>query len=295
MRDRLFNLAQQEQREFNLVLTAYATERLLFRIGQSDCAEQFVLKGARLFALWSGQQHRPTRDLDLLGFGDPAPASLRHVFHMLCRIACEDGLTFDENSVSVEDIRAEQEYGGQRVKLIARLDKARIPLQVDIGFGDAVTPPAELLDYTSLLKDMPAPRVRAYPRETVIAEKLHAMVVLDTMNTRMKDFYDLWTLGRQFAFDGPTLQAAIHATFARRKTPVPAELPVCLLPPFAEDEKRQQLWKAFLNRSGIQNPDCAEFPSVIEYLRAFTGPALVAVGNEGIAPPTVWTPDCGWQ
>jgi len=295
VRDRLYRLSQQKQWDFNRVLTAYATERLLYRISQSDYAAQFVLKGARLFALWSGQEHRPTRDLDLLGFGDAAPASLQRIFRVLCAFPHSDGLVFDAESICIAEIRSEQAYGGQRIKLTAHLAKARIPLQVDIGFGDVVTPAAEIVDYTTILDDMPVARICAYPRETVIAEKLHAMVVLGTLNTRMKDFYDLWILGQHFEFDGLTMRAAIGATFARRNTPLPVDLPACLKPAFGKEPNRQQLWKAFVIRSAIQIPNGAALSEVITFLQGFVGPPLLA-GDEAHGDEIgLWTPSRGWH
>ncbi len=176
VRDRLYNVARREKRDFNLILTAFATERLLYRLSCSECASTFVLKGARLLALWAHKPHRPTRDLDLLGFGDSSPEALRQAFESICRAQVEpDGLTFDDTAMTIEEIRLGQEYNGQRIKLTARLAQARIPLQIDVGFGDVVTPEAQMLDYMPLLDTLPAPRIRAYPRETVIAEKLHSI------------------------------------------------------------------------------------------------------------------------
>lgn len=277
VRDRLYNLAQRERRDFNLVLTAFATERLLYRLTCSEYADRFVLKGARLFALWVDKPHRPTRDLDLLGYGDASPEALRRAFETICRAQVEpDGMTFDETAMTIEEIRLEQEYGGQRIKLTARLAQARIPLQIDVGFGDVVTPEAQLLDYTPLLDALPTPRIRAYSRETVLAEKLHAIVALGTLNTRMKDFYDIWTLANGFDYDGQTLCRAIHATFQRRITPIPSELPISLQPPFAEDEDRKGLWKGFLKRSAIEDLAIDDFAVVLGKVRDFLGPPLLA-------------------
>jgi len=296
VRDRLYNLAQRERRDFNLVLTAFATERLLYRLTQSEYADRFVLKGARLFALWSDRPHRPTRDLDLLGFGDPSFEALQRTFQDLCRIeVAPDGLEFDGGSVTVEAIRPDQEYEGLRIKLITRLAQARIPLQVDVGFGDAVTPDAALVDYTSLLETLPAPRIRAYPRETVIAEKLQAMVSLDTLNSRMKDFYDLWVLSNGFDYEGRTLSEAIRATFQRRRTPIPSQIPNCLLQPFAEDPERQGLWKAFLKRSAIRDPGADDFTAILTRLRDFLALPLLAAGPNGPAFSLKWQPTKGWS
>ena len=295
VRDRLYNLAQREKRDFTLILTAFATERWLYRLSCSEYADSFVLKGARLFALWSHKPHRPTRDLDLLGFGDPSPEALRQAFQTICRVQVEpDGLTFDEGMMTIEEIRQDQEYDGQRIKLTARLAQARIPLQIDVGFGDVVTPEVQTLDYTTLLDALPTPRIRAYPRETVIAEKLQAIVALGTLNTRMKDFYDICALANEFDYDGQTLCRAIRATFQRRKTPVPSELPTCLQPSFAEDEDRQLIWRGFLKRSASQDPSTNDFATALAKVRGFLGPPLLAAGRDEAVFPSTWHPKKGW-
>jgi predicted nucleotidyltransferase component of viral defense system len=289
VRDRLYNLAQREKRDFNLILTAFATERLLYRLACSEYANRFVLKGARLFALWTDKPHRPTRDLDLLGFGDSSPEALRRAFETICRTQVEpDGLTFDETAMTIEEIRLGQECDGQRTKLTAYLAQARIPLQIDVGFGDVVTPEARLLDYTPLLDALPTPRVRAYPRETVLAEKLHAIVALGTLNTRMKDFYDICALANGFDYDGQTLCQAIHATFRRRGTPVPSELPVSLQHSFAEDEDRRRLWKGFLKRSAIEDLASGDFAVVLGKVRDFLGPPLLAAHQDEPSFAETW-------
>ncbi len=296
VRDRLYNVAQREKHDFNLILTAFATERLLYRLSRSEYASTFVLKGARLFALWAHKPHRPTRDLDLLGFGDPSPEALRQAFESICRVHVEpDGLIFDDTTMTIEEIRSEQEYNGQRIKLTARLAQARIPLQIDVGFGDVVTPEAQILDYTPLLDSLPAPRIRAYPRETVIAEKLQAIVALDTLNTRMKDFYDISALANDFDFDGQTLCEAIRATFHRRKTPIPSELPTCLQDSFAKDEDRKRLWNGFLKRSAIEESASEDFASILAKVRDFLGPPLLAAARDEAIFASTWSAGRSWQ
>lgn len=297
VRDLLYNLAQRERRDFNLILTAFATERLLYRLTCSEYADRFVLKGARLFALWTDKPHRPTRDLDLLGFCDASPEALRLAFESICRTQVEpDGLSFDETAMTVEEIRLDQEYGGQRVKLTAHLAQARIPLQIDVGFGDVVTPETQLLDYTPLLDALPTPRIRAYPRETVLAEKLEAIVALGTLNTRMKDFYDIWTLANGFDYDGQTLCRAIHATFHRRGTPVPSELPIAFERSFAEDGDRKRLWRGFLKRSAIEDSACGDFAAVLAKVRDFLGPPLLAAHQNEPTFAMVWRSATGrWR
>jgi predicted nucleotidyltransferase component of viral defense system len=289
VRDRLYNLAQRDKRDFNLILTAFATERFLYRLTCSEYAERFVLKGARLFALWADKPHRPTRDLDLLGLGDARPEALRRAFETICRTQVEpDGLSFDETGMSVEEIRLDQEYGGQRIKLTTHLAQARIPLQIDVGFGDVVTPEVQLLDYTPLLDALPTPRIRAYSRETVLAEKLQAIVALGTLNTRMKDFYDIWTLANGFDYEGQTLCRAIHATFHRRGTPVPSELPISFENSFAEDEDRKRLWTGFLKRSAIEDSASDDFAVVLGRVRDFLGPPMLAAHQDEPSFAMTW-------
>lgn len=259
VRQRLLNVAKKRGDDFDLVLSRYALERLLYRMSVSPHGERFLLKGALLFMVWGVDDHRPTRDADLLGFGDSEPDALAAVFREICKVECEDGIAFDAGSIAAAPIAEEKVYTGVRVTLRAGLDGARIPVQVDVGFGDAVTPDPQAVDYPVLL-DAPAPKLRAYPVETVVAEKFHAMTVLGMNNSRMKDFYDLKTIGARFAPDPEMLARAIAATFERRKTDLPEDLPLALGPQFAGDEKKRQ-WAAFLRRNRLEekaNPleDC---------------------------------------
>src|SRR5205085_11881243 len=256
-------------------LSRYARERLLYRLSTSDYRERFVLKGALLCSYWAGAPHRPTRDLDLLGRGEPDVALLDDGFRDLCRVEAEpDGLTFLEESVRGEKIKEEEEYEGVRLRLTATLGNARIPLQVDVGFGDAVVPPPEEVTFPTLL-GMPAPRLRAYRRETVVAEKFEAMVKLGMLNSRMKDFYDVWELSWRFDFEGGVLSAAIRATFERRGTPVPAETPLALTPTFCDDAQKRAQWDGFLRKSRI---DAAgkTLGEVAESVRDFVMPPALA-------------------
>jgi predicted nucleotidyltransferase component of viral defense system len=215
IRQKLLNIATRQREDFGMILTRYALERLLYRLGQSRHCDQFVLKGAMLFQVWSNTPHRPTRDLDLLGQGDPSPENSIVLFRELCGIAApEDGLNFPIEAVAAEKIKGDEEYEGVRVRLQARLENARIPLQVDIGFGDALTTRPGVVDYPTLLP-MPAPQIQAYPMEAVIAEKLEAMVHLGMLNSRMKDFFDVWFLARTFPFEAAALADSIQATFER--------------------------------------------------------------------------------
>lgn len=276
VRQRLLAHSRERGEDFNLTLTRYAAERFLFRLSKSPHGGQFVLKGAMLFAVWTGHPYRPTRDLDFLGFGDPSPERFRRMFQDICSTQVDpDGLVFDPHSVRVTDIRENQIYQGQRVKLVASLGNAEITLQVDTGFGDVITPDAEEIDYPALL-GFPAPRIRAYPRETFIAEKIESVVSLGMPNSRMKDFYDLWVMAKTFSFRGEALLEAIRATFERRQTEIPAEMPSGLSEEFENDRDKLTQWKAFLARSGLES---AELGQVMQDLRLFVGPPLLAAAR----------------
>jgi hypothetical protein len=254
------------------LLSRYALERLLYRLGQSPYAEQFIVKGALLFALWQDQPHRPTRDLDLLGFGSEDAERIQRIFADICAmpVGDRDGLSFLSETLRVTPIRETQSYGGLRVEFWCLLGQTRIRVRVDIGFGDAVTPAAAYASFPSLI-GLPAPRVRVYPRETVVAEKYEAIVRLGAINSRVKDFYDLWTLARNYTFAGPILADAIRATFTRRATPLPATTPLALTSAFAEDPAKRQLWRAFLTRSKLDDTGLSLL-EIVELLDVFLTP-----------------------
>lgn len=291
VRDRLLNRKRETGENYEALLVRYALERLLYRLGQSELRDQFVLKGAYAFLIWQGDLHRPTRDLDLLGYG--TPDQLEEVFQRLCRMddVPEDGVRFDAESVEVAPIREVDEYGGMRVRLDATLGSAELRLQVDVGFGDTVVPSPEDTSFPSLL-DFPAPEVRAYSRPTVVSEKLHGLVTLGITNTRMKDFYDLWYLSHTFGFEGSILAKAIQSTFERRETDLLPSRPQALSDAFAEDEQKQQQWAAFLDRArlGSTAPD---LKMVIEHLDAFLWPPLKASRREDPFREH-WTPGGPW-
>ena len=270
---RLMNLRDTYGEDFNALLTQYAIERFLYRLSQSDLADRFVLKGAMLFRVWSGKLHRPTRDLDLLGHGDAAPDAVADAVRQVLAVSTpDDGLLFDLDSVTAEEIREEQEYSGIRVKLVAMLGKAEIPMQIDVGFGDAITPEAKVHMYPTLL-DQDAPRLRMYPPETVVAEKLEAAVVRGMTNSRMKDYYDLLVILRTYDMTDDHLAQAIAATFARRQTPLPAEEPQGLSDEFATDEHAQRLWREFLNRLQIEDAP-EDFSEVVTTIRHRLWPTM---------------------
>ncbi len=288
VRQRLLNLSTKRGEAFDLVLVRYAVERLLYRLGLSAYTDRFLLKGAMLFAVWLDSPHRPTRDVDLLGFGPDDANEIAKVFREVCAVAVEDdGLQFQVNTLRVDPIREDAHYSGLRVRLEVRLSTIRIPVQVDIGFGDAVTPEPETVTFPGLL-DFAAPVLRAYPIYTVVAEKTEAMVQLGETNTRMKDFYDVWFLSRRFDFDGPTLAEAVHATFRRRKTALPAAgLPLALTEAFVA--KLDPMWRAFLRRNRLGETGFAEVQTA---LRDFLGPLLV--GQALQLQAKFWKTDHGW-
>jgi predicted nucleotidyltransferase component of viral defense system len=270
VRSKLKNKAQAENKEFNLILTRYALERFLYRLSISEHRDQFLLKGALLFDLWFDVPLRPTRDIDLLGFQLPDASYLLKTFEDLCDIQVEDGVTFDRASIRAEEIRKEANYSGMRVILAAYLDGARSVVQVDIGFGDAVTPAPEVADYPVLLHEFPNPRLRIYPRYTVVAEKLDAIISLGMTNTRMKDYFDIWMILRKSELDPEVLRSALMATVKRRSTLMPEKLPLGLSDEFAQNKNKNVQWNAFLTKNqldGIKlNELVIDLRSKLEYL-----------------------------
>jgi hypothetical protein len=269
---RLQNVASKRGDDFNLLLLRYGIERLLFRLSQSPYADRFLLKGAMLFVVWDEKTHRPTRDLDLLGFGPSEKVDLIRIFQEVAATAVvDDGIIFDPKSVQADEIREDNDYGGIRIRLMGKLGTAEIPVQIDVGVGDAVTPAPETATFPALL-DFPAPQVRTYPAYTVVAEKFEAMVKLGIANTRMKDFHDIWFLAHRFEFDGPTLRKAIEATFARRRTTL-SQSPDVFTDAFANDPTKQAQWAAFLRRNGLTGIT-NQFSEVVAVLRKFIEPVL---------------------
>ena len=251
VRARLLNKAKAEQSDFNAVLVRYALERLLYRMSQSAHADSFLLKGAMLFTLWYDMPHRPTRDVDLLGFGPSDLASINKIFKDIASVVVDDGISFEPESVSAQEIRQEAGYAGARVLISAELAGAQVKTQVDIGFGDAVTPGPVRAVYPVMLDDFPAPILQTYPVYTVIAEKLHAIALLGMTNSRLKDYLDISVLLERETLDTEILASAIAATFKRRGLAVPTELPIGLSDEFANDASRQALWRAFLKKNQL--------------------------------------------
>jgi hypothetical protein len=274
---RLLNRSRSTGENYNLLLSRFAIERLLYRLSVSPHAGSFVLKGALLFTLWYDTPHRPTKDADLLGFGADDADTLRATFTTVCTIDADDGVRFDAESMRIAPIREDNVYGGLRLTLTAFVGSARLPVQVDIGFGDAITPAPEVVTYPTLLDDLGVPTLRAYPVYTVIAEKFHAMVVLGIANSRMKDFFDLHVITKGTALQRDTLVRALEATFERRGTPLPTTEPIALTAAFAADPSKMQQWRAFLSKSKLAPTELAD---VIADLQAFLAPAFLATSPE---------------
>jgi len=274
VRARLLNKARAEKLDFNLLLTRYALERMLYRLSISEQRGQFLLKGALLFDLWFDFPHRSTHDADLLGFGSAEIPRLENLFREICQIESDDGIVFQANTVKAAEIRKEANYAGVCVTLLGILDDARCPVQIDIGFGDTVTPDPEDAQFPVILDGMPHPQLRTYPRYTVVAEKLEALVSLGILNSRMKDYFDLWVLARHSGFDGAVLGKAIRATFERRDTVIPAGVPLGLTDEFAQDGQKTKQWQAFQRKNALKP---VPLTTVIEALREFLLPVLTAL------------------
>lgn len=293
IRQRLLQLARARREEFQLTLTRYGLERTLYRLGRSAQRDQFILKGALLFSLWSDDFYRPTRDLDLLGHGSSDIPRLEQLFCEIIATPVEDdGLVYLVESVKGDRIRQDEEYEGVHIQIAARLDNARISIKIDIGFGDVITPSPQEIEYPTML-DLPKPRLRAYPRETVIAEKFEAMVKLGIGNTRLKDFHDLMVLSRQFEFDGDLLSQAIKATFARRGTPLPAEAPIALTNAFFNDASKQVQWRAFMERMNLK-VEGMSLEEVVTVLRNFLMPPTLAARQKVPFKPR-WSAVTSWK
>ncbi len=291
---RLLNLAHRQGIRFNLLLQRYAMERFLYRLAASSEVDRFTLKGAALFRIWTGQELRPTRDIDLLASAPEDHAGLRTSFEAICAVPCpQDGVIFDPATMQMRDIREEQPYGGVRVRMEGRLGQARLHLQVDIGFGDVITPEREERDYPTLL-DLPAPRLWTYPRETLVAEKFDAMVSRGMTNTRVKDLWDIACLARRFAFDGETLRTAIEETLRRRQTPLGGERPVALTPGYYLDATRAQRWQVLQGQVGAPAGGPALLVAAGEELLRFLGPVCDSLIESG--PFTqVWSAGGPWR
>jgi Nucleotidyl transferase AbiEii toxin, Type IV TA system len=276
---RLLNRAKKNGEDFNQLLGRFAIERFLFRLSTLPARDELWLKGAKLFELWFDVPHRPTRDADFLGFGPIDADALQKTIAQICAIPGEDGMLFDADSIVIEEIREDARYGGLRVRLVGKLGNARPTVQLDVGYGDAVTPGPDEALYPTMLDEFPAPRLCVYPKATVVAEKLEAIVNLGMANSRMKDFYDLRALAVEGKPDAAQLANAISATFARRGTPLPNDLPLGLSDEFAHDRAKITQWKAFLNKNRLTAPDLHDV--IAEIRQWLIVPLTVALHEQG--------------
>lgn len=287
IRQRLLNLARERKEDFGLLLTQYSLERLLYRIAKSRHREKFVLKGALLFELWTEQRYRPTRDADFLARGKNSPEIFVTIFKEICEEKVdEDGLSFDASTVVADRIVEDADYAGIRVRFVGYLENARIPIQIDLGFGDVITPAPVEIEIPSLL-NLPTSKLLTYPRESVIAEKFEAMVSLGIANSRMKDLYDIQSLSRGFSFDGAILSDAIKKTFAARGTKLPSKTPLVFTAEFFDDQDKKKQWAAFCrkNRSYVAE---ASLQSICAEIAAFLLPILDVLDGNSPAPG-IWS------
>ncbi len=292
VRARLLNLARSTGRDFQELTIRYTVERFLARLAGSEYKERFILKGAMLYIPWKLDNKRTTMDLDLLGFGSPDMENLKVVFQRICDTEVEDdGLLFNKEIFTVTQIREESVYDGIRVVVRATLGSMPIRLQVDVGFGDQIVPAPQSSEFPALLAEH-GPVIRSYSPETVIAEKFNAMVVLGMANSRMKDYFDIWMLSRNFTIEADVLREAIRQTFGKRRTELPKNAPIALSEEFFSNESKQSQWKGFVRKQRKLDsvPGLAE---IIDVLRAFLLPILSEI-DTGILTVETWSPEQGW-
>ncbi len=294
VRARLLNQARASGEEFELTLARFAVERLLFRLGASPVRDRCILKGASLLAVWFRDPYRATRDVDVLASGRTDDEGIRSLVEEICAVAClEDGLGFDLTDMIIETIRPDEEYEGKRARFRALLGSARIAVRMDFGVGDALDGPAEVITYPTMLPALPAPQLRAYPREATIAEKFEAMVTLDTRNSRMKDFHDVWALTGAFAFDGSSLRRSVAACFERRGTIWTGATPRVLTPVFYQMPEIDTRWRNYLAEGAVLIPPPAQFDVIGERIGRFLGPVRESI-VAGEAFSLVWAPGGPW-
>ncbi len=283
VRQRLLNLARERKEDFGLLLTKYGLERVLYRIAVSNYRDLFVLKGALLFELWTEQRYRPTRDADFLARGQNNPESFLAIFKEICAATVDDdGLIFDPQTVTADRISEDANYEGIRVKFVGFLGSARAPIQIDLGFGDVITPAPIETEIPSML-DLPSSKLLTYPRESVVAEKFEAMVSLGIANSRMKDLHDIQSLSREFSFEGVILLEAIKKTFAARNTQLPSGIPLALTAEFFDDPDKKRQWTAFCrkNRGYVAE---VSLRSVCEEIGGFVMPIIKALNGKSAMP-----------
>jgi len=290
---RLRNRAQLLERPFAEILQYYAMERFLYRLSKTSYADKFVLKGGLMFYVWDLALRRPTRDIDFGGSVSNNSGTLLKIINtVITESVPEDGIVFDPQSVSVEETQVDADYQGMRIKLIALLERSRIPVQIDIGFSDELVSKAESIEYPNLLPNLKTTRMKGYPKEAMVAEKFHAMVRHAELNSRMKDYYDLWLVLETFEFENISLQKAIESTFRKRDTEIPDERPLSLSPEFAQAS--QTRWMNFLNKMELENNQIAHFQRVIEKIWVFLEHPLETSINKTKSTRT-WIPQRGWK
>jgi len=291
---RLKNEAERQGRPFAEMLQYYGMERFLYRLSRSQYVDKFVLKGGLLLYGWNVPLRRPTRDIDFRGYLDNSERSiLRAITEVIAEPVPEDGIVFDTGTINVEQTQIDSGYEGVRVKFAGQLGKARVPMQIDIGFSDVVTSRVELVDFPTLLGGTKAPRLKGYPRESVVSEKFHAMIRHAELNSRFKDYYDIWLIAENFEFDSRPLQKAIETTFAKRQTELPNERPVGLTPGFAETNRDK--WKSFLTKLDLQNKSTEDFLDVVNKIWSFLEhPTRGALSDEP-SNQLHWSPRKGWK
>jgi len=293
VRDRLLQVSKKRNEDYHFVLSRYANERFLYRLYKSNYKDHFILKGAMLFMVWTSELYRPTKDVDLLGFGDNSDDALRTKFQEICKVTVEpDGLTFDDKDIRIMEIREEQDYHGQRILMTANIGKTKIPMQFDVGFGDVVTDPPEI-DFPTLL-DFPAPKIRAYPKESVVSEKLQIIVEFGIASSRMKDYYDLSVIAKQFDFQGTLLVEAIRRTFRKRNTEIPQKKPIGLSQDFIADDNKQKQWKAFISKNNVHHIS-ESLAKIADFLCEFLLPPLEAANDNSKTWNYFWKNGGPWE
>jgi hypothetical protein len=293
VRDKLKNKAKETKRPFIEILQYYGMERFLYRFSRSKYADKFILKGALLFTVWQVPERRTTLDIDFLARYDNQIASIESVIKGVCNVSVpSDGLIFDPKTVKGRKIKEDADYEGVRVKFIGFLERSHIPMQIDVAFGDIVYPKTKVIDYPAIL-DFPKPHLKGYPPESVISEKFEAMIKLGLLNSRMKDFYDIWLLMHQFDFDGPSLVGALKRTFEHRKTDIPKEKPLFAEEIYDESSDRQALWKMFLKKGNIKHVPNA-LATTAKEIENFLIEPLNAL-NKGIEFNKKWETADSWK
>lgn len=289
----LQNKAKETNRPFAEVMQYYGMERFLYRFSKSKYADKFVLKGALLFAVWQIPDRRTTLDIDFLARFDNEVTTIEKVMKEVCNISVDpDGLNFDSQTVKGMKIKEDADYEGVRVKFTGFLDRARIPMQIDVGFGDIVYPKTKVIDYPVIL-DFPKPHLNGYPQESVISEKFEAMIKLGLLNSRMKDFYDIWLMMRQFKFKGANIASAIKKTFNNRKTDIPNKKPLFANEIYDEKSDRQTLWSAFLKKGDIQHAP-ETLSATAKEIENFLIEPIMALNENGNCDKT-WKSPRGWE